>query len=624
MKKQFFYSMLAAAAMMASCSSDREIAPINGVEDGGDGYVAFNISMPQFGNVTRANDDFSDGDPVPAEYKVFNAHLVLFSGGSESTAKFCGAYKMDISNFDEIGSATDQCTSEGKVTQKISKPTLGSTDKLYAYVIINHNGIITNPSATSVDIKTTDGTDDVTMTVDNTVTFPVFSKYVLSTYGDREVGGLLMTNCPLNGVKGGTEAAVDKLYTLATLDATKIYPTASAAEADPAGEVFVERAAAKVTVSVSAGITGTLEDDASITYDKANIMWVLNNENQAYYNTRQMKSDWLSLAANQTTYKEATVPTTTLYRFVSKDAIHSAEFRTYWGEDVNYNIDEWATANKFSFKANPTAIDKEMGTSVYTFENTFDVDHQNSYNTTQVAFAVKFNEGKTFYTASTYGANKILQLPAASSGEKVQDYIMKYLKSNNTEFKAWYDHDGSNRITVTMSDGTDGRSTVATLTAESSAEAFDVLGGTFTSTSLIADINAAITFNYYKNGMAYYHSRIKHFGAVNPETPWDATNHSSNTIAGVYKTFGTSSLTDQEAEANYLGRYGVLRNNWYQVEVAGIKQIGTPLPGNPSKDTPTDPEDPWTPDTPDDEVENYISVKIHVTPWALRKQSVTL
>lgn len=623
MKKQFFFSMLAGAALMASCSSDNDIATANGIEDGADGYVAFNITMPQISG-TRANDDFSDGDPVPAEYKVFNAHLVLFSGTDEAAARFCGAYKMNISDFATDGSSTDQCTSEGKVTQKISKPTLGSSDHLYAYVILNHNGIITNPSATSVKIETTDGTSSVTETVDNTINFSTFSKYVLATYGDRDTGGLLMTNCPLNDEHGGTSAPADKLYTLATLDASKIYPTAAAAEADPAGDVFVERAAAKVTVSVSSSITGKLESDASITYDKANIKWVLNNENQAYYNTRQMVGSWLGLAANQTTYKEGTVPATTLYRFVSNAPIHTGAYRTYWGEDVNYDEDEWAAAMNFKFKANPAAIDKTMGTSVYTFENTFNVEHQNSYNTTQVAFAVAFNGGKTFYTANTYGANKILQIPTAGSGEKVQEYIMKYLNNNNTEFKAWYDNNGSNRITVTMADGTNGHSTVATVVAESGAEAFDILGGTFTASSLVTEINAAITFNYYKNGMAYYHSRIKHFGAVDAETPWNVANHTANTIVGVYKTYGTTSLTDAQANANYLGRYGVLRNNWYQVEVSGIKQIGTPLPGNPNKDNPTDPEDPWTPDTPDDEVENYISVKVHVTPWALRKQSVTL
>ena len=57
----------------------------------------------------------------------------------------------------------------------------------------------------------------------------------------------------------------------------------------------------------------------------------------------------------------------------------------------------------------------------------------------------------------------------------------------------------------------------------------------------------------------------------------------------------------------------MLRNNWYEIEVTGIKGIG-------SATVPDVNDDP----TPDDNVEKYISVKINMLSWAKRKQSVTL
>lgn len=574
------------------------------VAAGGEGYLAFQIQLPTNTSSTRANDEFNDGDPVPDEYKVQNAHLVLFTGTTEAGAKFCGAYPLGISSFNTVGSATDQCTTEGQATAKITKPTVATN--LYAYVIINHNGLVASPSATGVTLGGTPVTD--------ATSFADFSRIILNKIGDTSTG-MVMTNCPVNGNVGGSSAPTAALTTLASLDPSKIYPTAAAAEADPAGEVYVERAAAKVTVTQSI-VTAELTTKPGVTYNKATIKWVLNNENQVYFNNRQMQAAWVPYVAFETAPKnDGTIRAASKYRMVSNAAIHTGVFRTYWGEDVNYNMDkaDFAT-NNVEFKANPaaSAITKAMGTSVYTTENTFDVDHQSSQYTTQVALAVTFNGAADFYTANTYGANNILQVPGyTGSEEKVQDYIMTYLVNNNTEFKTWYDAKAENRITVTMTNGSDGHATVNTLVkASASADALPV-------SITPALVNSAITFNYYAGGLAYYHVRIQHFG--NDETPWTRTNHDENNIAGVYKKVGATALTDAEAALNYLGRYGVLRNNWYQIDVTGIKQIGTPLPGDPN-----DPVDPFTPDTPDDEVENYISVKIHVTPWAIRRQSVVL
>ena len=101
----------------------------------------------------------------------------------------------------------------------------------------------------------------------------------------------------------------------------------------------------------------------------------------------------------------------------------------------------------------------------------------------------------------------------------------------------------------------------------------------------------------YLNGEAYYIARIKHFGDV--QTPWNEGD----------ETYGDNDATQNK---KYLGRYGVLRNNWYELTVNSVSGPGTP-------DVPT-----IKPDVPDDESYKYISVSVKILSWAKRTQKVDL
>ncbi|WP_308230317.1 Mfa1 fimbrilin C-terminal domain-containing protein, partial [uncultured Prevotella sp.] len=95
----------------------------------------------------------------------------------------------------------------------------------------------------------------------------------------------------------------------------------------------------------------------------------------------------------------------------------------------------------------------------------------------------------------------------------------------------------------------------------------------------------------YLNGEAYYIARIKHFNEL---TPWTA---------------GTAYGTDN---ATFLGRYGVLRNNWYSLSVNTVSGLGYP-------------EVPEVkPNVPDDENDQYINVEVKILDWAKRSQSIDL
>ena len=147
--------------------------------------------------------------------------------------------------------------------------------------------------------------------------------------------------------------------------------------------------------------------------------------------------------------------------------------------------------------------------------------------------------------------------------------------------------------------GTSGKLTIASVT-------FTITGLTGVESKTLdqeqlEDLNSAIYITKYTNAESYYTVLIKHFG--DDLTPWNEDNKTDNPYPD----------NDEKADNNWLGRYGVLRNNWYEIEVTGIKGIG-------SATVPDVNDDP----TPDDNVEKYISVKINMLSWAKRKQSVTL
>ena len=109
-------------------------------------------------------------------------------------------------------------------------------------------------------------------------------------------------------------------------------------------------------------------------------------------------------------------------------------------------------------------------------------------------------------------------------------------------------------------------------------------------------INVLGNITVYKKGLCYYVVRIKHFGET--YTPWTAGDN-----------YVGSDLTNEDAK--YLGRYGVLRNNSYQLELNSVTAPGTPT-------IPT-----ATPSS-DDEQNTYIQANVKIMDWAVRKQSVDL
>ena len=250
----------------------------------------------------------------------------------------------------------------------------------------------------------------------------------------------------------------------------------------------------------------------------------------------------------------------------------------------------------------------------YCLENTFDVANMINNRTTQVVVKAKLTLGSGL--AENDGSFYVLNGNTSTIYKKdgvvatVQGRIADWLQANwDTYFDADRTIQGT-AIDVVLSNATTDEGGVITITSAKLAQ--DDLGDLgFKDGQSLTTLNAGIAeqvaalnaengleISYYKGGYAYYPILIKHFG--DDQTPW--TEEASNT-SGAY--------AGDAANANWLGRYGVLRNNWYDITVTGIKNIGSPSVPDITGDT-------------DDPESRYIAVSINVLSWTKRTQSADL
>ncbi len=650
MKKQILLGLLA-VGMLAACGNDDSLNENgNSVLDIAEGQPAFinvAIAMPSEPQ-TRANDDFNDGDAT--EYAVNSGKLVLFKGASESAAKLISSY--DINPMVAFSDDTDpQVTQSSKpYVQEITSPSLGSTDKLYAYVILNYSG-----NATGIDFS-------------KDQTFSDFSQKVLKAIGIKDAeatgfgstisdGGLVMTSVPLSTAAGGSsDPSTGTIQTLTEINKKYIYKTKEDAEKSTNSAcIFVERAAAKVTVT----FTPTTVDGS--TMKAALVGWSLGNVNSSatgYYNTRQVLTDWSAYKNEQNSVSS------TKYRFVSVNALapavpashaHQSDlYRTYFGKDVNYS----GTATLANSKIAADKYGFASGSSAFTYENTFDADNQFFGNTTFVGFKVKLNDGATFYKigAQIYATQSDVE---TQLGKMALDADASTINGLTAAFEAAIAADLSNASsTIIAADASVTPSSTITykLTPVAALDATTPINattgvlnykvtlsitnikvdGAAASSDVETALEAFSTYTAitgytlpdtkkeaaaygYADGYAYYAVRIAHFGDF--ETPWSAPNSAYNDYLKIYPTTGVS-LHDTpivygaSRAAAWLGRWGVVRNNWYQITADKIVGIGSPVPVDYSGTTSGTPGG-----TPDDNPEvYYIAAHIHILPWVIREQ----
>lgn len=639
MKKLIFPAVAALTLGLASCSSD-EVNPGNGggtVNYAEGGYVRLSINMPSVkgSRATEAtdehkNDDFKDG--LASEYAVKNAQLILFEGtadGKEEDAVFHSAYDLTTSMSME-DPKDSQITSMTKIVKKTDNK--NHAGKLYALVVLNNNGVtevvntaagVTPAVVNGLKVKATDGT---VTEITSTTTFKKFREFLSKTpttvasgkllpapqfASSVSTNGIFMTNAPLSEKKGATENPTGaNVITLVNVTHS-VYNTEKEAQNAPAADIFVERGVAKVTFSKEeskgqgkGNLTGVefTKTDNEMNYEIDG--WNLDVTNKSSYLVRYTTNEQFGLNSSFTTgdkYRfvgasdiaaqmgnEGTGPTTSTMNY----------YRTYWGVDPNYDKVAYPT-EQFNKLAKTPTLSGDFGNSKpqYCYENTFNVGCQNQDQTTRVVVAVKLkHKGETTYSdlyAFNGDRSKLYSLADAKS--RIKDAIMHALEGKAAHADLAKTDIKDNDIVLGTRDDATGVVEIKSFKAKDNGAT------TKTDYSTGAVFDAVVTevgaITMYKGGVAYYPIRIKHFG--DQATPWNVTGQ------GV--TAGNIYPAGSDQENWFLGRYGVLRNNWYDISVGDIKGVGTPTI-------------PTVDNIPDDEMYNYISVRINVLSWAKRTQ----
>lgn len=559
------------------------------------GYVALNICLPATGGAgMRASSDGTLTDGEKKEYAVNDATLVLFAGNNEEEALFEGAY-MVPARFTTDG-GTSQVTVSSRVTRKIRQVENGN---VYAYVILNGIGagvVDTEDGAatddiqhTALTVKTKDGT--VTLSRQAPVTFRKFLQYVTDATDTRR--GFLMTNAPLYNTAAGTNT----VQTLSRIAPDRIKLTPEEAESEAATEVYVERVMAKVSLvdgRVDSKRQYSVTNDAgtkTTTYNVTLKNWVLDNTNRSAYLTRHATTaDFKTWAGLKNVTADAT-------RFVGATPVattgdYKTFVRTHWAKDVNYDKNVHPADMSRLSDGNEAAVNGALGADnpQYCFENTFDVERMTIGNTTRAILAAQFVEdGKAAADLYLYDNDTTTLANVANMTDDITAAInaMAVVKARGTAtdvtFEAVNDH-----LKRVKSFTIGGVSYTADATDAAVLKVFNTVY------SNIGDINI------YKDGMVYYQIRVKHFG--DDLTPWNR---------GEAKVTTTDTYPVVNRDANYLGRYGILRNNWYELNVATVNRLGYPaIP-------------PLT-DKPDDLLNEYISVIVNIQPWVKKGKEIVL
>lgn len=608
MKKIYLPLALATTLALGACSSD------NVVDNGGSnpidlskgGFVKMSLNLPTDNNRgSRATHDLNDG--LANEYGIKNAYLVLFEGGDdENKAAIKGAYALSNSDFEAVGDNPNHVTLTKRIAfaNDTKKPS-DSNKYIYALVVLNNNGLFTVDG--NHTLKFDDTKVDATA-YKSAANFINFSKAIASTSTDGKTpfasdvatNGIFMTNAPLCTKPGGATApgATAAIKTLADVT-DNIYTTEAEAKSKPAAEIYVERAVAKVTVQDK---NDKLVANQKISYKLYN--WVVDNTNKKSYIVRQYDKDWNGINSDKATTADANK-----YRFVWDKPVNpnatdaNKLYRTAFAQDPEYAT---TTANDANYNRNMT-MSTDFGDEhpQYCNENTFKVEAQNQDQTTRVVLGVKMSApGTSTYDADLYTVNdnKEVVYTEASLAERLKNILL-----NDPTVNTWAEnHKTDASFNITFNTDAAGATTITKATFKGKTTtpgATEEKLESFTTEQLNKALPNIVR---YKGGVAYYAVRIKHFG--DSDTPWNVAGQD-------VKPGGNSLIYPNPSTGNndgwFLGRYGVVRNNWYDISVNKIQTLG-------------DATIPAFTNHPDDVLENYISVSINVLSWSKHSQSADL
>lgn len=572
------FGMAVMATALVGCSSNDNLNPNANDNAGkaGEAYASFKINLPTVSG-TRA-DDPKPGTPsfengTKNEYAVNDATLLLFQKNA-TTGAFEYKEYVELGNMEPwTSSDATGITTTAKLTAKLNNAKVGAND-YYALIVLNNH----TTTAAKIKFPTTNQS------------FAEWSKIAANAtdnYSEYD-NGFFMANAP-------KYVANDTPTTLVAIK--NICASKQQAENSEATTVYVERGLAKVSLEDGSEKKSVTISGGNYDKDKVDITgWTLDVTNKKTFPVHVTASDDLWTDIWKETVTPAAENGATMDRFHDK----RGEFqRVYWGVDPNYKSDLATVAaceGEFNLVANKTDLSKAFKTGEdakkpqYCLENTFDIDHMVQGQTTRVLFSAKyqpngFKPGETFYkmgnSSQLWNADKVeaqIKAKAMEVFNETDPDQVKVILAGTDLAKAGIHLITKANVkhgTAEISDGD--------ITAINTKLGFKAASGT----------DPMVGLSTYVDGVSYYIARVKHFGDY--LTKWEAGND----------TYGSNNI-------NWLGRYGVLRNNWYELSVNSVSGPGYP---DVPKVNPTD---------PDDVNDQYINVEVKILKWAKRTQQVDL
>lgn len=557
------FGMAVMATTLVGCSSNDNLAPDgkDNVGKPGEAYASFTINLPTTSG-TRADDpkpgtpSFDEG--AAKEYEVKNGTILIF----DKDGKFVTSAQLGTMNpWTPV--KTDGVTTAAITTVQLSGVSVGGN---YQALVLLNNDV--DATTSKVTLPTTGET------------YAEWSKNTLMVNAEKyaSTDGIFMANAPKYT---GTSTEPTTLVKVANVCASR-----EEAQAKAATTVYVERGLAKVTMQ-NFTINGYTVAEGTYKNDKVEIKnWQLDVTNKSTFPVHQ--------TGDLSTGFTAIWSTPRFY-----DGGNKSFKRVYWGVDPNYSgatLQNLAACKKAFMMIDKDDITGKTGNDhpQYCLENTFDLANMMQGQTTRVVFKAVYTPNalartteKTFYkignnTAIWAKANlekQIHTVAVTAMGITDADEQAKYVvkldaTGNNISGAAGQHLIKAENITYT------GKASDSKVTETVVNTINEKLG--------LSEVAGIAT---YLDGVTYYIARIKHFNEL---TPWTAG-----------EGYGTEN-------GKYLGRYGVLRNNWYDLSVTSISGLGYP-------DVPE-----VKPTVPDDENEQYINVEVKILSWAKRSQQIKL
>ena len=586
------------AALLAGCAKEDD-SPQEGT--GGTTTVpagttgTMNVSL-KYAIETRADQEYDDGED--SESRAQDLTIYFF----DDDKNYLGSsYVSDLSQEDDSKDDNVTSTITVDVPTNIVQTLYESSDKeatMYVVAVLN-KGTFT-PQITAGE------------------NYNVFNAACRIALADAaKTNNFMMTSSNYMGNINGTQT--EMALTPITNKNVGLKSDDQTTSPDPV-TIAVECVVAKVTVQDTEtrptdGATWTI------------LGWGLNVTNKTFYPVKNFGGDQFLdlLASKYNTWQ----PNTS-----NKPWNNPTDMRSHWAVDPNYAAGQATITdmpndfNEFSF-SDPSSA--EVKGALYCFENTTVETMQQRNATTSAVIVAQFypkdfkeadkagswikwndaayskeNDYATFVekvVEDVDGDNQVITkyYKLDTNGTTTGNDGKKYSPLSEEDFICTYTTEGKEKITFGKKNTTIGykdaelqvalRDSEIRLYAITDDQASEV-------TSAPVEINKAIakalTDNpptVYYNGYCYYVVPIRHFAKGE-----------------------VAEYTGGEYQSNHLGRYGIVRNNYYQITINDITQPGEPIT-DPTVDPSTD---------KDDETNYWINVSIKVLSWKVRTQDVIL